>query len=951
MRRQGLNCVWMSVLLLWPIPQAIAQEIGRRNTAARQDVTNVVAVAGEPFGVARIELPLSFSEFLLPDGEVQVEDAEGRVLYSASRPILQPGEAPPKSGDVNDPRSRRIGGGRLLARLESAIRNLSAAPNQRAAGREILFLFQGDDPLTVQLTGATSTSVTLRPKRDPQQWRSSLESWWSAYTNATNERLEKSKYPPIVETYLLTTLSRRLELPLPDTLSFPDATTETVDEDENQLAATLELIAGTEKLKTAILQSAAVTADLEQSAANLELPASPDWNDVPPAVVEEDIEIETTARHVPPECFYLRFGSFANYLWFRDLSQMYGGDISQMFRLRGIRNGGTKRIEDQLAVKLTELSRMLGATVIEDQAIIGTDLFLAEGASLGVLIQARNRFLLETSLRTDRAATQNAVSGATLEDETIAGRTVSFLSTPDNRLRSFLALEGNTIFVTNSRTLVERFYAVADGGQSLAQTAEFQLARQLMPLDREDTLFAYFSPAMLRNLVEPAYQIERRRRLFSQAEMALLRVARLAAAAEGHDYQSIETLVDNGYLPRGFGQRADGSTLVVDGQTVRDSMRGGEGTFLPIADAAPTTVTQIESDWYKRSADYFSENWRQIDPIMVGIQRSKVEAADSAGDWERLQIHAEIAPFKPGKYGWVAKQLGPPTTTAIQFAEDDIVAGHAHVVSNRLGGMIPPHYLFAAIKDAELPEPEQWKGIVRSYLALRSVPGYLGAWPQPGLLDRLPWGLGQGTPVSPGIHRLLGGLYRYQDGGFSVLSFQQDILTQTLPELAAVQTDNDAQVRLHVGNLVDSKLENWVNDQLYQQAAKMSQAGAAFLKRVTYELKLPPDAAQQAASELLGGELVCPLGGEYQWAETDRGQQWVSTAWNQDTAAPPEHAPETYTSPVLTWFRGLSAQLAQYDDRLVVDATVDTQHVEPSTDTAAKSSQESAKPKPKPKRA
>ena len=84
--------------------------------------------------------------------------------------------------------------------------------------------------------------------------------------------------------------------------------------------------------------------------------------------------VEPIATKVPPDCFYIRYGSFQNYLWFQDLADEHGGDITRMITLRGIVNDGAERLETQLNMKMTQLSRMLGGTVIEDQALIGRDL-------------------------------------------------------------------------------------------------------------------------------------------------------------------------------------------------------------------------------------------------------------------------------------------------------------------------------------------------------------------------------------------------------------------------------------------------------------------------------------------------------------------------------------------------------------------------------------------------
>ena len=194
-------------------------------------------------------------------------------------------------------------------------------------------------------------------------------------------------------------------------------------------------------------------------------------------------------------------------------------------------------------------------------------------------------------------------------------------------------------------------------------------------------------------------------------------------------------------------------------------VEGQRGTFLPIPDNPVDRVTASESLWYSEIAAAFQQQFQSLDPIFVGVQRQPIEVEAAAGESgnvserrERVVIHAEIAPWQPSSYGTLAKQLGPPTQVAIRFSPDDIVALQAHVASEQLG---PPTHLFAAIKDSTPPRPEQFDGIFSSYRAIKTLPGYLGAYPQPGILDRLPLGLGRGQPVGPGMSRLLGGVYRF----------------------------------------------------------------------------------------------------------------------------------------------------------------------------------------------
>jgi hypothetical protein len=635
----------------------------------------------------------------------------------------------------------------------------------------------------------------------------------------------------------------------------------------------------------------------------------------------DELAVEPMATRVPPECFYIRYGSFENYLWFLNLSEEYGGDISTMVSLRGIKNESTARVERQLNVKATAMSRMLGPSVIEDQAIIGRDLFVADGASIGVLFKAKNAFLLRTSLDNDRSTLAAADDSVTLEAIQIAGKKASFLSSADNRVRSYLVEDDGYFLVTNSLTIASRFLEVGQSGQSLAATSSFVLARQLMPLEREDTIFAYFSPEMLRGLVSPRYLIELRRRLSAKAEIALTHLGRYAARQEDMATRGaansapigIAELTDAGFLPRGFGSRPDGSGTIEVGESVMDTRRGARGTFLPIADVEISAVTADEAAWYGRIAAEYSARFPTFDPIMVGLSRTPVDAGTGV---ERVMVHAEIAPWGAEKYGKWSQQLGPPTRLAMQFAPDDIIAVQAHVASQQLG---PPTHLFAAIKDSVPPQPDDFEGLLNIYRSLKAIPGYLGAWPQPGALDRLPLGLGIGTPVGPGMNRLIGGLYRYNDGSFSILSFWPDVLEASLPFLEAVDVDDPAQVRATCGNLQGSRLQSWVNGLLYQRARESSVAGASFLSLLTRQLGVAPEESLAAAEKVLGADLQCALTGDYQYSPASR--RWISTTWNNDL--PAGVPPVDYVAPAMKWFRGGSATLTQHADRIVVDATVD----------------------------
>lgn len=881
--------------------------LGAQNLDVQAD-----AISGESFGVVRIRLPAAPLATFESTPKITLDDPQQRVHYTAVRRL----EVPVRLGlDPPPPGGPQVGGGRLLSRLGRLIQAATEDDPVQTVGYEVLALFSGEGPLQLSVGGPVSAELTATPRAGSvTETRAALMQWWSVYREMHEARIAQADYPPVVETYLLYSLARRLGLPID---------TPQMDRENITITDALHLLSGAEHMRTRMLALVASGQLRHDAAGPAELPLPEPPRIRPPSIPESlaPVDVEPLATRVPADCFYLRFGSFNNYLWFQDLSAEHGGDISRMLTLRGVDYAGSRRVQQRLRLQTTQLSRMMGPSVVEDQALIGDDLLLSSGAAIGVLMKAKSPALLAASLQRDRQAALGSVSGAQLRDLKIAGHPVTLLETPDHRLRSFLVQDGDYFLVTTSRSLAERFLNVGDGAPALSQLPEFQAVRTRISADRPLTVFGYLSSTFLTKLVGPQYQIELRRRMLAEADVRAVQLARLAAASEGLPPDaSLDQLVAAGFLPPGFGVRSDGAGPIITEDTVIDSMRGAPGNFLPVSDVPVEGVTAEEAAWYARRSAFFDESWREMDPLLLAVERT---ASDRPGI-DRLELHVEVAPLVPEKYGWIGRQLGPPTSVAIQFAPDDLVTVQAHVVSDQLGGTIPPHHLFVGIKDGYPPRPESVDGLLSSYLALQTVPGYLGAWPQPGLLDRLPLGLGSGRPVGPATSRLIGGLHRYQADGFSVVSFQPDVLAASTPYLATHRADDEAQVRIRIDDLQDRALADWINTQAYARTFETSVAGAKLLEALTTQLQVPTAEAREVATSLLGGELQCPLGGEYVFVEKDdRPARWQSTAWTR--LADPYDPPADYKSPLLTWFRGGAANVTQYSDRLVAAATL---HVE-----------------------
>lgn len=618
---------------------AVAQEVvappgPELDTAARPQV---VAVDGQPFGVLVVEVPLppdlqaqlSFNRApvqangaqlgaesgadLMPEEpqlRLLISDSENRVFYPAFRvKTIEAAarlEVPPRIL-----RGRGRPGG-LLDRLRSAIRGESK-PEALPVAVTVFALYRGSGPIDLRLSGDLQQRLEVETASpSPPEHAALLAQWWSAYADQFRQSLAANDFPTLVHKYLAAMLADRLELPRVD-WSAPEgdsnssgATTSQGDQQQDQPLKTLALLAAIEPLREEILEDVLRNPPAEVDAQRA-LPPEPVWEPAAVAPIDGGVAVEDIAGRIPPECFYLRFGSFRNFVWFKDLAGRFGGDIAQAVVLRGFNYDATARLERMMAARMTQLAKMFGDNLISDLALIGTDLYMKEGASMGVVFQARNADLLLAAIRADRQAAADRTPGATFSEVEIEGRRVMLLSTPDNRLRSFLVSDGAYVFVTTSQNLVARFLQVGSGGQSLAQSPHFRWSRTWMPEAHEYSVFAYFSPEFFQNLVSPQYQIELRRRLEAIAHLEIATMASQVARAEGHAADDLSQLLQAGLIPQWFDLRPDGArTLRGEGRWV-DSLRGARGSFLPIADVTVHSVTPRELDNYNRISAYYQE--------------------------------------------------------------------------------------------------------------------------------------------------------------------------------------------------------------------------------------------------------------------------------------------------------------------------------------------------------
>ena len=856
----------------------------------------IQAAVGEPFGVARVTLQLDSREASGPisTNGYTIAESNGRIFYPA------------------------FGHTRVLSALRQLIGMQSPAPRSTVS---VFFLFKGDSPFQATIMTPVKNTVVIVPKDDDALFRQLQKNWWSQYVAVAALNRSLNDYPAVMETYLTSMLSRRLDL-----------NSNSIGDLENQHDSipqmSLLLILNSESTRVRAMKQSLMKPTLVGTRADQKLPAKIDWaashaTKLQSVGRDSETKVEPIALRVPQDCFYIRYGNFKNYLWMKEFLEQNGGSVKRTLTLRGQDSSSAERIQDQLGLKESSLATILGPQLISDIAMIGHDTYLREGASIGVLFESRSRQVLEAELIKQRsnAVQKRRNSNATIKNIKIDNHTVSIATTPDNRLRSFYISIGNYHLVTNTRKLVQEFIETQAGKRaSLGETAAFLLARSHHPASEKATLFAYVPPSFFHNLVSPHYQIELRRRLNADVQLELVRMAKLAASHEQLPHESIEDLRFTGLLPAHFGERPDESRIEGHADQLVDSLRGARGTFLPIPDVPLEKVTTEEVRVYQNSSDRHKSTWKNIAPMVMVLRRKPLKNGR-----EQLVIDAEMAPFERDDYPRVTSVIGPPTKSVVKQSRQDAITIQASLQGGAFRPDINSHQIFFGMQDKDVPVKFAGLRRLRAMQIIRTAPAYLGSHPTIGFLQALPLG-NTPLPDQDGLTRLPFGVWQKTEGKkFSMFAFRRTILTAEMPELSFATDKHEAQLRIHVDDLTQSKLKNWIAALDFQRAYQASIGNTRLLHTVSQQFGVPPNEAREAAESVLGVHLICALGGEYDRVRDATGvDYWSSTRW-PERLTEGESVEPSFVSPILSWFRGLDARLTLGESRVTGFAQVEIQ--------------------------
>ncbi len=906
------------------LPPATDRKEAEPETEQEAPEVTVEAAAGEPFGVGRIHIRYpKRGPTWHADQPLIVHDRQTRIRYPAFRPVYVTGDEKPSD----------------------QLQQLTA-----------YFLFEGSEPLRIRLLTPDTllindTSVPVISDQDLH--RRLLGQWWEHYISPAAACSEEYQ---CFRDYLVQMLSRRLTLSLP--ISRRAARQTSISALEQKFERAVSMLLGIDSLLLAMQDDKTLGSWGRGEAAVLSLPAPLAVRSVRLPFVPTGVRVESLARHVPAECFYVRCRSLQNYLWLRGFVTQWGGSLHEIVSTLSLDYQVRGTLERQLAVR-PALARELGLDdVISDMALIGCDMFFRDGAALGVVFQAKDHRKLMAILGRQRQLVLAEVPGAETQTVAVGSRQVSLLSTPDNEVRSFYAIDGDCHLITNSRYIVGRFFEAARGNRSLAKLHEFRYARQQMEAGRKGgsapVVCCYLSDPFFRKLTSPSYRIEMTRRSRSIAELKQLRLADLAARSEHHHATSVADLVAAGFLPADFGDRPDGSQpLIADGK-VLDSLRGKPGVLLPIPDVPVGRATHREVAAYQKFTREYLVEWRAIDPVIATLASEPA----ASQDLERVFLQILVTPYARQRYAFLARSLPPAATAHVAPLPGDVLSLSAALRS----GTGSHHQLRTGIQDSKVPfvmERGQVKPIgdfrgttfsKHNAYAVVTPQGTQGLQVLQGFADcvlasRLDGLSGTSTAAPPSSSgesanalgfwlavnslRIFDWLESFHYANlvehrrdWTVLArsaIRERILAQTYLKKEA----RPAQVRLLVADAQRAAVWPYLRAYTYTQARAESASQAGVLNLLTQQLAVDPAEARTLAEDVLRARFVSPVGGSYRLTKGESDlEHWTGSAWPQASLYQEREVPPEYRFPFLDWLRGLDAEFSLTGDTLKANVTL-----------------------------
>ncbi|MEM7232366.1 MAG: hypothetical protein AAF517_09340, partial [Planctomycetota bacterium] len=328
---------------------------------------------------------------------------------------------------------------------------------------------------------------------------------------------------------------------------------------------------------------------------------------------------------LPHDQYAFEAQSFASLLEIADWIDERGAPLVQLMEQSANDSGVKSKIETQLCLPATALSRKLGPVTIASVAATGKDPFLREGTDLTVVFELKAPPLFFANLEKNRLLARKRHKDLRRGVEHYHGHEIHSVRTPLREVSSYSVQVENYAIVSNSPVGIRRVLDAKDGRrESQASLLGRKFVRTLLPHGKGEDGFVYLSDPFIRYLVGPELRLKESRRLECSTSLSAISHSTAWRHLRGaKPAQTLEELVaENDLNPALLYCPENGEhSLLADRRGGRCSVHGHLDFLTPNAELRLDYITEEEHKAYEQFRVTYQRYWRQFfDPIAVKIE-------------------------------------------------------------------------------------------------------------------------------------------------------------------------------------------------------------------------------------------------------------------------------------------------------------------------------------------
>lgn len=343
-------------------------------------------------------------------------------------------------------------------------------------------------------------------------------------------------------------------------------------------------------------------------------------------------DVGTLATCVPDDFYFIEFGSAAKLMDALATTDLWTGHLFAQMLGSAQSQDVEKRLKQQLGIQGIPPG-LLDAVGLKGIAITGSDLYLADGTDVTLLVQGEKLVQLRQTI--DGLTSKQP--GVQRTDGKYLDFNYTLTAKPDRSVHVYAADPRPDLHVrsTSLPAFQKVLAAIAgknDKGEAvkrLGDSAEFAYIRTILPRTaQEEDGLVYLSDPFIRRLLGPQVKLTQQHRLRAYNHLKMIeRAALMFRSDTGRAPKSFAELAAAGCAPGIFGEGkwacpAGGKYILSDdGMSARSTIFGTCGQMTPLLEIPLETVSQVDADAYKMFLDNYNQYWRTFfDPIAVRIK-------------------------------------------------------------------------------------------------------------------------------------------------------------------------------------------------------------------------------------------------------------------------------------------------------------------------------------------